>query len=78
MKFLFLVTEDNVTTLLRGVDFVHNSQIIFLLEEKKDVLMCDLNEVLFNAKKGFVVFTDDLRRCSELQNKIKNFKTKGG
>lgn len=78
MKFLFLVTEDNVTTLLRGVDFVHNSQIIFLLEEQKDVLMCDLNEVLFNAKKGFVVFTDDLRRCNELQNKIKNFKTKGG
>lgn len=78
MKILFLVTENKIETLLRGVHFTHDSEIITLIDEGKSINFNSLNEILINSKKGFVVFTDDLNKCKEFQEKIREIYSKGG
>lgn len=77
MKYLFRVTEKRVTTLLRGVDFVHNSDKITFIEDGKSIRMQDLCQVLFNAKYGFVVFTTDEKFCYEFQRELADMISRG-
>ena len=78
MKILFLVTENKIETLLIGVHFTHNSETITLINEGKNINFNNLNEILVNSEKGFVVFTDNLNKCKEFQEKIREIYSKGG
>lgn len=70
MKFLFRVTWDGIDTLLRGVHFISDGKTITLINESKTIMCEDLDQMLLNAKLGYVIFTENLNKLSEYQLQI--------
>ena len=70
MKILFRVTSSKISTLLRGLDFDHDSDFITFFEDEKRIPINYLGDILLNGKYGFVAFTTEEKSCKKLQHDI--------